>query len=377
MKRHVKCFSDQRLSKLYEKLEGQQDRFIGYPCNNDFDYSELFPFLGMSINNVGDPYAKSTFRLNTCDIEQEVINLFGRLTHAPMDNFWGYVTNGGTEGNMYGLFLGRELYPDGIVYYSEDTHYSVSKLMRVLNVKSIMLRSKEDGSLDLEDLRATLQINRHSPAIIVANIGTTMTGAVDDISGIKSILKDLAMTNYYIHADCALSGMILPFVDDPQPFDFAAGCHSLSISGHKFIGSPIPCGIVLALKGNVDRIARSVEYVGTLDTTITGSRNGITPLILWTAWQKKGHEGFRSVVNSCLNMAQKGVEMMQARGMNAWRHKNSVTVVFDKPHQNVIDRWSLAIEQERAHFITMPHVTEEMITRLIDEISDTKHQGEL
>ena len=33
---------------------------------------------------------------------------------------WGYCTNGGTEGNMYGLFLAREIYPKGIVYYFKD-----------------------------------------------------------------------------------------------------------------------------------------------------------------------------------------------------------------------------------------------------------------
>ena len=66
--------------------------------------------------------------------------------------------------------------------------------------------------------------------------------------------------------------MILPFVENPQAFNFADGCDSLSISGHKFIGSPLPCGIVVAKKSNVDLIARAIEYVGALDTTITGSR---------------------------------------------------------------------------------------------------------
>ena len=33
------------------------------------------------------------------------------------------MTDGGTEGDMYGIFLGRELFSEGLVYYSEDTHY--------------------------------------------------------------------------------------------------------------------------------------------------------------------------------------------------------------------------------------------------------------
>jgi len=40
--------------------------------------------------------------------------------------------------------------------------------------------------------------------------------------------------------------MILPFVPHPQPWDFRAGIDSISISGHKMIGAPLPCGVVLA-----------------------------------------------------------------------------------------------------------------------------------
>ena len=87
--------------------------------------------------------------------------------------------------------------------------------------------------------------------------------------------------------------MILPWVADPQPFGFDAGIDSIAVSGHKFIGSPMPCGVVLARRRHVDRVARSVEYVGCMDTTIAGSRNALTPLILWSAIQRWGEEGLR------------------------------------------------------------------------------------
>ena len=366
--------NQKKLENLMETLKGEEQRFIGYPCNNDFDYSPLYPFLSMSLNNVGDPFSTSTYRLNTMDIEKEVIKTFAKWTKAPEDNFWGYVTNGGTEGNIYGIFLARELYPDGIVYYSQDTHYSVSKLLKLLRVKSIMIRSNDDGTMDLEDLKATLQINRHAPPIICANIGTTMTGAIDDLAGIKALITEMAFPNHYIHCDCALSGMILPFLEDPQAFNFADGCHSMSVSGHKFIGSPIPCGIVLAQKNNVDRIARAVEYVGSLDTTITGSRDGLTPLFLWYAFKSLGKEGLKKRVEQCLKMAAYGEAAMKAKGIPAWRHKNSITVVFPRPHQEVINKWSLAVENDTAHFITMHHVTEDMIDRFIDDV--IAHQGD-
>src|SRR5690606_12822693 len=107
----------------------------------------------------------------------------------------------------------------------------------------------------------------------------------------------------YVHVDAALSGMILPFVDEPSNWNFEAGADSISTSGHKMIGSPLPCGMAIARKRNVDRIARSVEYVGVLDTTLTGSRNAFTPLVLWYAMKRLGLAGMKQTVQDCLSMA--------------------------------------------------------------------------
>ena len=358
-----------RLDDLYAMIEREADYFIGYPCNAVFDYAPLFPFLNHPINNVGDPYVPSNFHLNTHDFEREVLEIFQQLTHIPEQDAWGYISCGGTEGNMYGIFLGRELFPEGLVYYSEDTHYSVNKILRCLHVRNIMIKSNPDGTMDLEDLRETIKIHRDVPPIIFANVGTTMKGAIDDLAGIRQILDELAVHQSYIHADAALSGMILPFVDDPQPWDFLAGLDSISISGHKMIGAPIPCGIVLAKKRYVDRIARSIEYVGTMDTTILGSRNAITPLFLWYAFRTLGLEGCRRRVEYCFDVADYAIQRLSEVGRRAWRHRNSVTVVFDRPTPDVVSRWQLAVQRDIAHVITMPHVTRSQIDRLAGDIA--------
>lgn len=368
--------SQQKLENLYKNLLEKRPGLIGYPCNDRFDYSPLYKFLEMSINNVGDPYSKSSYKLNTAEIEREVIDYFAKLVKAPQDNFWGYCTNGGTEGNMYGLFLARELYPEATFYYSQDTHYSVQKLLKLLNVRSIMIRTQNDGRIDLEDLEETLRLNRQSVPVIVCNIGTTMKGAIDDLSSVKKILNKLAFPNHYIHCDCALSGMILPFVENPQAFNFADGCDSLSISGHKFIGSPLPCGIVVAKKTNVDLIARSIEYVGALDTTITGSRNAFTPLVLWYAIESQKDGGFKELVEGCIDVARYALDKMNSKGIKAWMHENSITVVFAKPPQDVIKKWSLAVESGICHLITVPHVTKEIVDMFVDELAESlKRQG--
>lgn len=364
----MKSEDHQRLDELYERLRDEARRSVGYPANAAFDYAPLSRFLGLPLNNVGDPYVPSTYHVGTREFEREVLEFFSELTHAPSNGTWGYVTSGGTEGNLYGLYLARELHPDGMVYCSEETHYSVSKSLGVLGMRHIMIKSTAGGQIDLEDFAETVRIHRDVPPIVMANVGTTMKEAVDDIPAIRRILKGLAITRSYLHCDAALSGMILPFLDGAPPFDFAAGADSLSISGHKMIGSPVPCGVVLARRKNVDRVARSVEYVGSLDTTLTGSRSGFAPLVLWLAIRKHGREGFRRIVRNCLETAAYAVERLRDAGVEAWRHPHAVTVVFPAPERQVTEKWQIAVNEGTAHILAMPHVTRERVDELVADI---------
>ena len=363
----AKTGTQERLDALLRDFKVLNQHQVGYPCNQNFDYSALLPFLAYCPNNVGDPFHDSNFQSNTHEMEREVIEFFADLMRLPQDQAWGYVTSGGTEGNMYGLYIGRELFPDGVVYFSQDTHYSVVKILRVLKTRNIMIKSQDNGEIDYDDLYETIRINRDVPVIVMANIGTTMKGAIDDVGKVREILRDLAVTNSYIHADAALSGMVLPFVDDPQPYGFDAGFDSVAISGHKMIGSPIPCGVALTRSDYVARIARSIEYVGVLDTTLSGSRSAITPLMMWYALQQHGADGFREIVAGCLAVAEYAVARFNDVGIPAWRNRNSVTVVFPKPSRDVIRKWQLAPYEDIAHLITMPHVTRETIDAVIDD----------
>ena len=356
-----------RLDALQDELEALHRQQAGYPCNHDFDYTALLPFMKYSVNNVGDPFHDSNFRSNTHEIEREVIGQFADMTGLPREEAWGYVTSGGTEGNIYGLYIGREMFPDGVVYFSQDTHYSVVKIMRLLRARNIMIKSQDSGEIDYEDLRETIRINRDLPVIFMANIGTTMKGAVDDVGKVREILDDLAIADSYIHADAALSGMILPFVDDPQPYGFDAGFDSVAISGHKMIGAPIPCGVALTRRDYVTRISRAVEYIGSLDTTIAGSRNAITPLMMWYALRQHAMDGFREIVAGCLDVAEYAVARFNDSGIPAWRNRNSVTVVFPKPPPEVVHRWQIAPFEDIGHLITMPHVTRETVDAVVDD----------
>ncbi len=361
-----------RLNRHLEMLAHYRETEVGYPVAFDIDYKLLVPYLGFSLNNVGDPFTSAHYRINSREFEREVMQFMADLARAPANEWWGYVTNGGTEGNLYGMYLAREIFPEGIVYFSKDSHYSVAKNLHFLGMRNIMIRSQPNGEMDYDDLRETIRIRRDATPIIFANIGTTMKEGRDDIRLIQEILDDMAIERRYIHSDAALCGGYAAFLDPRPAWDFADGADSIAISGHKFFALPIPCGIVLAKKSHVDRVGHSVAYIGTRDTTISGSRNGFTVMGLWYAIRSFGMEGMRKRLEKAMALADYAEAQFREAGIEARRNKAALTVVFPQPHESVCEKWQLATADGIAHIVCMPHLTKQQIDALLADILTTQ-----
>jgi histidine decarboxylase len=83
--------------------------FAGYPYNLDFDFSVLTQFQNFSINNLGDPFIESNYGVHSRQFEVAVLDWFARLWDLQQYEYWGYITNCGTEGNLHGLLVGLVL----------------------------------------------------------------------------------------------------------------------------------------------------------------------------------------------------------------------------------------------------------------------------
>ena len=84
----------------WSRLVAISTRTSATPSNAAFDYS---PSASCQlINNAGDPFVPSNIRRIPTTSAAKSSTPYER--HAPADSTWGYVTNGGTEGNMYGSF---------------------------------------------------------------------------------------------------------------------------------------------------------------------------------------------------------------------------------------------------------------------------------
>ena len=66
-----------------------------------------------------------------------MLHWFARLWEIERSDYWGYITNCGTEGNLHGILVGRENLPDGVLYASRETHYSVFKAARMYRMDAV------------------------------------------------------------------------------------------------------------------------------------------------------------------------------------------------------------------------------------------------
>jgi histidine decarboxylase len=363
--------NNRQLNELLQRLDADRPTNIGFPGARDLHYSRLAPFLDRLLNNVGDPYVQAGGGDHTKELEREVAATFADLFRAPADDRWGYVTTGGTEGNLYGLYLARSRFPNGVVYASQASHSSVAKATRLLAMPTETVRSTSSGEVDYDHLSALIAAAGDRPAIVVANIGTTMTEAVDDVARISAILDERGVVDRHIHSDAALAGLplaLLPTRNRPG-FDLADGADSLTVSGHKFLGSPFPCGVVLTRRSLADAIGAGLSCTGGPDTTITGSRSGHAALVLWYALYRHGLDGLRSRAAMCRLLAEATTRRLNSIGWPAWRNPRAFTVVLKTPPPAVTSRWTLATANGWSHLICMPGVSTRQIDAFIRDLA--------
>ncbi|XP_045812047.1 serine decarboxylase-like isoform X1 [Trifolium pratense] len=361
---------DAIITRYADTISNYNLRNLGYPTNQNFNYNAFAPLLNFHLNNAGDPFLGSSFSLNSMTFEVSVLDWFAKLWEIEKNDYWGYVTTGGTEGNLHGILVGRENFPGGILYTSEDSHYSIPKIARMYRMQCVKVGSLISGEIDCVDLEASLLANKDKPAIINLNIGTTLKGAIDDIDLVIQTLYKCGFTRdrFYIHCDGALFGIMLPFIEQAPRISFKKPIDSVTISGHKFLGCPSPCGVLITRLKYIDALSSECGIIASRDATITGSRSGHSPIFLWYALTKRGLIGLENEVHNCLMKSRYLLNLLRDAGIGAMLNEFSNVVAFEKPQDDQFTRrWNLASNENIAHVVVLQHVTIEMLDNFVGE----------
>jgi len=286
--------------------------------------------------------------------------------------------------------ISQQLLTPTVFYASGHTHYSIPKIAEILRLNTKPIPAHPDGSIDInqfkKELLLHLRSHPHSAILVIANIGTTITGAIDDVPAIKKTIEEMAAhLPYTIHMDGALTGFVMPllkpFGDVANYFD-ALGVNTLAVSAHKYPGLSQPCGIILAKKSFFEmafsKSERSIDYVGhILDVTITGSRSGLNVLMFYNALHTLGlHKGTQKLQL----MLDKNIEhakylfeeLKKIYGPEAVLYPYHFNISFPKPSIEIAKKYQLMLTGDRATICVLTNVSKELIAEFLQDLQFDK-----
>jgi glutamate/tyrosine decarboxylase-like PLP-dependent enzyme len=174
----------------------------------------------------------------------------------------GLFTSGGSMANFAALAAARtakapvDVVRDGMggvgrpmcLYVSEEGHFSIAKAAGMLglgeaNVRAV--RTDDRLRMDLEHLAALVRADRAAGALpfcVVANAGTTATGAIDPISALAGFAREQGL---WLHVDAAYGGFAALVPEVRRAFAGIERADSVALDPHKWLYLPVGCGCVL------------------------------------------------------------------------------------------------------------------------------------
>ena len=374
-----------RMNSFAKRIVAEKGQMIGFPGNQNVDLQEFYRWYAesgladVSMNNVGNPRASSLVALNTHQFENEVIDFFAPLYGFTKEKVWGIVTYSGTDGNNHGIYFGvkylqslSDIKP--VLYVSEQAHYSIKKLGDLQNLEMRFIPADTMGQIDIAAFEKALDPKR--PALVVVAMGTTFKGAIDDQQAIDNVLKRKKPVAVYRHLDAALFGGYLPFSDHAELVNRTkTHFDSIAVSGHKFFGLDEPMGIFITSKEVLSRQNPfKVPYLNDAVPTITCSRSALGALKFWWKITRTGQDGYSRQAATILRNAEYLKKRLEAIKYPVWKNDHSNTVFFRRPSKWVMQKWSLAPDEdprlggELAHDVVMQHVGLETLDLFVEDI---------
>jgi len=367
---------------LSKNIQRSVQTFLGYPINENSGLSAFYQWyyqsglLDLCLNNAGDPFSPGHLNVDSLGIEKLLIQDFAMYFDFPKDEYWGMVTNGGTDGNNHGIYFGKRVLWEKskqmpILYVSDQAHYSNRRLGHLQGLEVRMVPTDEMGCMIPSEFKQILEPNK--PALIVYAMGTTFKGAIDDIEALNNVIKEKNIKYVYRHLDAALFGGYLIFTglrfmvsQRQQKYD------SIAISGHKFFGIDEPCGIMLCTKKVFDlQHTDSIPYLAADMPMISCSRSAHAPLKLYWLLKIRGYYYYARIAYECLKNTVYLFNELKKIQWPVWLGKASNTVFFRRPSDDIMHKYTLAGDYDKrlggdlAHIIVMPHVHQPLIDRFL------------
>jgi aromatic-L-amino-acid/L-tryptophan decarboxylase len=255
-------------------------------------------------------------------VELVVIDWFKQILGLPADAA-GLLVSGGSVANLTALAVARramlnDQVDNAVVYLPDQTHASIDRGLRILGIPERQLRripTDSDYRLDIAALARQIRKDRAEglkPFAVVANAGTTNTGAIDPLAEVARLARENAL---WLHVDAAYGGFAALTERGRKLLQGIEQADSLVLDPHKWFYCPFEAGCAIVRQGRLMRetfrilpeymrdVAREEREVNLCDYGLQLTRS-FRALKVWMAVKTFGIRRYREVIDQCLDLTK-------------------------------------------------------------------------
>ncbi|KAB2880724.1 aminotransferase class I/II-fold pyridoxal phosphate-dependent enzyme [bacterium] len=275
----------------------------------------------------------------TTQMEIEVVDDLLKL--CGFQKGWGHLCSGGSLANTEAMWAVRDTYirrfkKPGQVLFSNMSHYSWKRICSILMIPHYgEIPINIHFRMDLDKLETVLK--KKPTMMVVANIGTTGCGAVDDVEGILTLRNKY---KFHLHLDAAYGGytrsILLNENGEIQNFNEVGHilkkdvyqslismkeADSITIDPHKQGSTGYGCGAVLYKDERLKKVilntapytyhVKNKPNIGMF--TLEGSRPGAVAAGCWLTHRMipLNRNGYGKIIGECLLTAKELSERIE------------------------------------------------------------------
>lgn len=312
---------------LKHAMRVDHPRFFGYvPCAGNF-ISTMAETLSSGFNVFAGSWQAAP---GASEIEIVVLDWLATWCGFPREA-GGVMVSGGSAANLTALAAARihkigESSTEGVVYFSDQTHSSVERGLLILGVDRDRRRqvpSDERQQMDVAALRRMISEDKaagHRPYCVIANAGTTTSGAVDPLDDLADLCRD---EDLWLHVDGAYGAASVICPEGRRELKGLERADSITIDPHKWLFQNLELGCVLVrdnalmrdafqvLPAYLDGIHADHQEINFCDYGLQLTRS-FRALKLWMSFKVFGVEAFREAVSRGFRMARHAEELVRA-----------------------------------------------------------------
>ena len=299
-------------------------RFFAFIPSAPSYVSILADFLVSGTNVFAGTWLESS---GPSQVELVVMDWFKQMLGLPAEAA-GLLVSGGSVANLTALAVARKAQlndqpGDAVVYLSDQTHASVDRALRLLGFHAHQLRRiPTDSEYRLEPGALADQIRRDRAAglrglAVVANAGTTNTGAIDPLEEAARVAHD---NSIWFHVDAAYGGFAALTARGRDRLRGIEQADSVVLDPHKWFYCPFEAGCVLVRQGRLMRetfrilpeymrdVAREEREVNFCDYGPQLTRS-FRALKVWMSVKTYGAMRLREVIDQCLDLTEYAAQL--------------------------------------------------------------------